>query len=176
MCKCIAKTARSVAEPQTVPFQAAIQGLDDPIPVCEGAQISPNYVLTSDLCLIGVPNGMDLATFPFRIALGVYDYSVTEDAKMSFIIKTRVESSNNFALLKLAKLAKTSKNINYVCLPSTVAIKVCVYCVYIIVFLILAQYSHTYKLFEAELPRLLFIQYYSLDCADKRQIVNWHFS
>ena len=69
---------------------------------------------------------MDLATFPFRIALGVYDYSVTNDTKKSFIIESKVESPNHLALLKLAKPAEISSNINYVCLPTTVAFQVSV--------------------------------------------------
>ena len=124
--KAIDQTARSVADSPSVPFHAAIQGLENPIPLCEGALISPNYVLTSALCLRGLPDGMNLTTFPLRIALGVYDYSVTNDTKKSFIIESKVESPNHLALLKLAKPAEISSNINYVCLPTTVAFQVSV--------------------------------------------------
>ena len=123
--KAIDQTARSVADSPSVPFQAAIQGLENPIPLCEGALISPNYVLTSALCLRGLPDGIDLSTFPFRIVLGVDDYSVTDNTKNSFIIDSRVQSPNNFALLKLAEPVEISSNINYVCLPTTAAVEVC---------------------------------------------------
>lgn len=126
-CKCIGRFARSVNNPRSLPFQAAIRVFGDPRPHCDGALISPNYVLTSAMCLRGLPKGIDLSAFPFTIVLGEYDYNVTGDGEKSFKIESRLQGSNIFALLKLAKPAKISQNIKNVCLPTLVATKVCVF-------------------------------------------------
>ena len=126
------QTDRSEAKPHSLPFQVAFTMFGDPTPYCGGALISPNYVLASAQCSYGVNDAASLA--PFRIVLGEHDYNITGDGEKHFKIESKVDNPNfditksyayDFALYKLAEPVELTSEINYVCLPTTIATAVC---------------------------------------------------
>ena len=130
-CKCIDLAVWALVSGQhSFPFQAAIIINEDATPdsFCEGALISPNYVLTSGICLYGWPESLDMSHSHLRIVLGKNEYQNTGEVEKRFTIESRVQFptfdvskpvANNFALFKLSQPVKISPTANYVCLPTT---------------------------------------------------------
>ena len=126
------QTDQSEAKPHSLPFQAAFTLFGNPIPNCGGALISPNYVLASAQCSYGVTDAANLA--PMTIVLGDHDNNITGDGEKHFKIESKVDNPNfditksyayDFALYKLAEPVELTTEINYVCLPTTIATAVC---------------------------------------------------
>ena len=124
-----------IPEHHSFHFQAAIVINDDisPDSFCEGALISPNYVLTSGACLHAWPEYLQLSQSYVRVVLGKNEYKGTGEGEKRFTIESRIEFpnfdvfkpfANSFALFKLTEPVKTSLFINYVCLPAAVALDV----------------------------------------------------
>ena len=110
--------------PNTIPFHIAIvEDLDNRVPFCSGALISPNYVLTSARCV----SGRSLTSF--WVTFGEHDDTAAGDgqhsARVSGIFQHPEyhgpENSNyDFTLLKLAEAVKASKlrHVGLACLPA----------------------------------------------------------